>query len=83
MKRTPRSINATAPVLTGRVSNRVVAGIAEDMVANGWHGPPIRVVDIDGSLYVVDGHHGLAAARRAGIDAIYEVVDVDSVIGAG
>jgi hypothetical protein len=43
----------------------------------GYDGPPIKVVvGPDGTYYVVDGHHRLAAARKAGLSSVpIEVVD--------
>jgi hypothetical protein len=57
--------------------------MTEDMRVNGWQGPPIDVVKLQGQRIVVDGHHRLAAARRAGIDVQYRVVKPSSVIGPG
>lgn len=57
--------------------------MANAMRASGWDGPPIRVVDVDGKLYVVDGQHRLAVARQAGIDVQYEVIDPATTIGPG
>jgi hypothetical protein len=72
-----------AEALSGRASQRTVNEIAESMRANGWQGAPIDVVELQGQRIVVDGHHRLAAARRAGIDVQYQVVDPSSVIGPG
>jgi hypothetical protein len=69
--------------LSGRASSRNVSGIADSMRSNGWQGPPIKTVSVDDELYVVDGHHRLAAARQVGIDVPYDVVDPATVIGPG
>jgi len=69
--------------LSGNAASRDVAEIAESMRTGGWQGPPIKVVDVDGRLYVVDGHHRLAAARQVGLDVPYDVVDPATVIGLG
>lgn len=53
------------------------------MRVNGWQGAPIDVVELQGQRIVVDGHHRLAAARQAGIDVQYRVVDPSSVIRPG
>ena len=53
------------------------------MRVSGWQGDPIKVVELDGQRIVVDGHHRLAAAQRAGIEVRYQVVDVSTVIGPG
>ncbi|MGB0758157.1 MAG: ParB N-terminal domain-containing protein [Rubripirellula sp.] len=34
----------------------------------GWQGKPIEVIEHNGYRYVVNGHHRLEAARRAGIE---------------
>jgi ParB-like nuclease domain len=84
------SVRSAAPgvftrteALSGRASSRAVDEIAESMRANGWQGDPIKVVEPQGQRIVVDGHHRLAAAQRAGIDVQYEVVDPSTVIGRG
>ena len=69
--------------LSGSADTRIVNQLADSMRANGWQGDPIRVVEINGERIVVDGHHRIAAARVAGIDVPYEVVDPASVIGPG
>ena len=70
--------------LSGNASSRLVRDMAEDMRAHGWNsGSKIEVVSIEGRLYIVDGHHRLAAARRAGIDVQYEIVETSSVIRPG
>ncbi len=69
--------------LTGRGSARQVSEIADSMKVNGWNGPPIKVVEVNGKMYVVDGHHRLAAASQAGVKVQYEVVEPSTVIGPG
>jgi len=72
-----------AEALSGRASQRTVNEIAESMRTNGWQGAPIDVVELNGQRIVVDGHHRLAAARRAGIDVQHQVVDPSTVIRPG
>jgi ParB-like chromosome segregation protein Spo0J len=43
------------------------------MRTGGWQGGPIKVVEHNGKRYVIDGHHRVEAARRAGIDVQYEI----------
>ncbi len=88
--RAANSVRSAAPstltraeALSGRASQRTVNEIAESMRTNGWQGAPIDVVELSGQRIVVDGHHRLAAARRAGIDVQYQVVDPSTVIGPG
>ncbi|MBO9555128.1 RHS repeat-associated core domain-containing protein [Cellulomonas sp.] len=79
----PPSAFTRTEALSGRASSRTVAEITESMRLNGWQGEPIKVVELNGEKIVVDGHHRLAAAKRAGIDVQYEVVDPSTVIGPG
>jgi uncharacterized protein (DUF1015 family) len=44
------------------------------MRTGGWKGDPIEVVEHNGKRYIIDGHHRVEAARRAGIDVQYEIV---------
>lgn len=60
--------------MAGKASSRKVGEIAESMRGGGWKGDPIKIVEHNGQRYVIDGHHRLEAARRAGIDASFEVV---------
>jgi hypothetical protein len=69
--------------LAGRASSRRVNEYSQVMRERGWQGAPIKVVAIDGLRIVVDGHHRLAAAQRAGIDVLYEIVDPATVIRPG
>ena len=59
--------------LSGRESSRLVRQYAESMRTGGWQGGPIKVVEHNGKRYVIDGHHRVEAARRAGIDVQYEI----------
>lgn len=45
--------------------------------AGKFNKPPIKVVvGPDGTYYVVDGHHRLTAAKKAGLAGVpYEIVD--------
>jgi hypothetical protein len=61
-------------ILRGNPDARIVAEITKSMRANGWQGPRIPVVVHNGELYILDGHHRVAAARRARINVEYEVV---------
>ena len=60
--------------LSGRESSRLVREYAEKMRTGGWKGDPIEVVEHNGKRYILDGHHRVEAARRAGIDVQYEIV---------
>jgi hypothetical protein len=52
----------------------LVAEIEASMRQNGWVGDPIAVAEVNGHLYILDGHHRVAAAGRAGIPVRYRVV---------
>ncbi|MFG3142180.1 ParB/Srx family N-terminal domain-containing protein [Streptomyces sp. NPDC048211] len=59
--------------IEGNASTKRVKAMRDDM-RNGdfdWEQSPISVVTHeDGTRYVVDGHHRLAAARMANVDAV-------------
>ena len=44
------------------------------MRSNGWQGPPIDVFEHDGVKYILNGHHRVQAAMKAGIDVPYRSV---------
>ena len=46
----------------------------------GYDGPPIDVVMREGTMYVVDGHHRLAASKMAGLKEV-PVNIVDDIAG--
>jgi len=60
--------------LSGRASSRNVNEIAGSMRASGWQGDPIKVLDHNGTKYILDGHHRVEAARRVGIEIPYQTV---------
>jgi RHS repeat-associated protein len=62
--------------IQGNASSRNVRKIAESMKNDGWQGDPIAVVEHEERLLVVDGHHRLSAAKRAGIDVPYVRVEL-------
>lgn len=51
--------------LSGDASEAVVELLATRMLVRGWNGPPIIVFEYNGFRYVLDGHHRVAAAKRA------------------
>ncbi len=60
--------------LSGNASKRNVDSLTASMKENGWQGDPISVAKIGDDLYVLDGHHRIAAAKRAGIGVPYRVL---------
>uniref|UniRef100_UPI000A06B8B6 ParB N-terminal domain-containing protein n=1 Tax=Saccharomonospora cyanea TaxID=40989 RepID=UPI000A06B8B6 len=44
------------------------------MKQNGWQGDPVSVAKIGDDLYVLDGHHRVAAAKRVRIDVPYRLL---------
>lgn len=60
--------------LSGNASKRNVDALTASMKEGGWQGGPISVAKIGSNLYVLDGHHRVAAAKRAGIDVPYRIV---------
>lgn len=66
--------------LSGNASRRLVDSLTESMKKNGWQGAPIEAIEHNGYRYIVDGHHRVAAARRAGIEVPYELIDEATLI---
>ncbi|MEQ1503073.1 MAG: SpvB/TcaC N-terminal domain-containing protein [Myxococcota bacterium] len=60
----PYSVNRTHSI-GGNTSSKQVSQMAEAMRTGGWQGPPIDVAVHDGQMYVLDGHHRLAASKMA------------------
>lgn len=54
--------------ISGRASSKNVKTLTNSMKANGWQGDPVPVFQRDGLNYIIDGHHRVAAARKAGVD---------------
>jgi len=79
----PASAFTRSEALSGRASTRTVSELAESMRTGGWQGEPIKVVEHNGQMLIVDGHHRVAAARIAGIEVPSEVVGPSTVIGPG
>jgi hypothetical protein len=53
--------------ISGRRSSEIVSEISEKMKQGSYSGPPIDVVkDHEGKLYIIDGHHRVAAAKLSG-----------------
>lgn len=46
------------------------------MMEIGWGGPPIAVVEHAGEKYILDGHHRVYAARKAGILVHYRIAEL-------
>ena len=70
-----------------------ISSLAADMKANGWKGDPIAVFEHGVEKFILDGHHRVAAARQAGINAPYRKIsecdlpkfnykDIDDVLRA-
>ncbi|MEY9212455.1 ParB N-terminal domain-containing protein [Thermobifida halotolerans] len=71
----PFDLERTHPI-GGNASSKLVRKITESMRNGRWQGGPISVVENDGRRFIVDGHHRTAAAKRAGIDVPYKIVDL-------
>ena len=69
--------------LSGNVSSRKVAGLTESMSSKGWQGAPIVVLEHGGAKYILDGHHRVQAAMRAGIDIPYRAAQPNEVPSFG
>jgi len=66
--------------LKGDSTTKKVLAYADELSKTGWANmPPVSLVDIDGKLYILDGHHRVAAASRAGVDVKYNLVDPSEI----
>ncbi|MFJ5987290.1 polymorphic toxin-type HINT domain-containing protein [Lentzea sp. NPDC092896] len=74
----PHSLERTEQ-LSGSASREKVDRIAESMSNDGWQGAPIEVFEHGNSRYVINGHHRVAAAKKAGIDVPYRSLSLDEV----
>jgi RHS repeat-associated protein len=80
----PRSISPSGLTRTETLRSQAnVTRLAENMKVGGWQGDPIKVFEHNGTKYILDGHHRAAAARRAGIDVLYESVGMDTLRSYG
>ncbi|WP_434588933.1 ParB N-terminal domain-containing protein [Streptomyces sp. A5-4] len=78
----PYSLSRTEG-LSGNASIKNVDKLAKDMKENGWQGDPIEVFGHGGSRYVINGHHRVAAAKRAGIEVPYTNISLERLQGYG
>ncbi|MFD4218228.1 RHS repeat-associated core domain-containing protein [Streptomyces griseus] len=76
----PYSLKRTE-ALSGNASKRNVDNLTASMKEGGWQGDPIKVAQSNGELYILDGHHRVAAAKRAGIEVPYQVVPEEELLG--
>jgi hypothetical protein len=68
----------------GKPSSRLVGQLAAQMRATGYAGiPSILAISVQGALYVVDGHHRLAAAILTGTNPTVQTVDPTEWIRPG
>lgn len=49
------------------------------MTRDGWVGEPIEVFEHLNRCYVINGHHRVAAAKKAGIDVQYRSLTLDEI----
>jgi RHS repeat-associated protein len=68
------SILARSHSISGRSSSRLVNDIADGMRSQGYAGDAIKVIESDGRMIIVDGHHRAAAAIRTGTSVNVEVI---------
>jgi len=73
-KVSPHDLHRTHSI-SGRTSSRNVNRIAESLMEEGWIGDPIDVIEHEGKMYIVDGHHRLAAAKRVGVDVPVRLIN--------
>ncbi|QZP08485.1 ParB/RepB/Spo0J family partition protein [Caenibius sp. WL] len=68
----------------GSSSIKRVGKIADSMRVDGYIGDPIRVIQSDGRMIIVDGHHRTAAARMTNTPVNVEVVGPEAFpMGSG
>lgn len=79
----PASSFARTESLRGRAASLWVDELAEKMRADGWLGKPVEAVEYNGQLYIIDGHHRVEAARRAGIEVQYEIAGPEKMARRG
>jgi hypothetical protein len=60
-----------------------IAELAANMKINGWQGAPISVFENNGTKYILDGHHRVAAARIAGIEVQYNLIQASKLSSFG
>ncbi|MDQ0313352.1 RHS repeat-associated protein [Kitasatospora herbaricolor] len=75
----PYSLKRTES-LSGNASKRNVDSLTESMKQGGWQGDPIKVAKNGDDLYILDGHHRVAAAKRAGINVPYQIVSNEDLL---
>ena len=51
------------------MSNKQLAKLMQDIKENGIK-EPIKIIEYEGSRYVVDGHHRLIVAKKLGIRSV-------------
>lgn len=69
--------------LEGAFSRQHVDEIADSMSRDGWSGDPIEVLEHNDRKYVINGHHRVAAAKKAGIDVQYRSLSLEEVQAYG
>jgi len=61
---------------TEQTSRSAVKRIAQSMSQSGWQGEAIHAYKLkDGTFAILNGHHRVQAATRAGIDVQYKVLN--------
>ncbi|MGV9691729.1 polymorphic toxin-type HINT domain-containing protein [Streptomyces sp. NPDC003444] len=78
----PHSVERTEQ-LGGAADRKRVDEIAASMSSDGWVGEPIEVFEHLNRRYVINGHHRVAAAKKAGIDVKYRSLTLDEVKAYG
>jgi len=64
-----RRLEARSLQTTGKVNQ-----LTNQMKCAGWVGEPIAVFEYKGVMYILDGHHRVEAAARAGIPVPYAII---------
>jgi hypothetical protein len=69
--------------LAGRAASRSVTAITDSMKASGFVGDPVEVFRVRDELYIINGHHRVAAAKAAGIDIPIRELSLEEVQAYG
>jgi hypothetical protein len=67
--------------LAGKASSKDVDRIAASMRNDGYLGAPIDVIEYEGRMIIVDGHHRTAAAMRTGTPVNVQVLPYEAIPG--
>jgi RHS repeat-associated protein len=74
--KSPASDFKRLETISGKQSSRTV-GANMKIINSGGELAPIKVAEIDGTKYILDGHHRVEAAVRTGTEVKYQIIPQD------